>query len=215
MARFIGTILSVLFSLSLIALSWAYWSLWRDPSRIHALSVPELMGIMLVEFIVIHSSALLLRMTYSRETTRQKVKVLSGFLALYSVFAAGFAFGFRAPWLLLSFLGLTLVRLPSVLLSRPNDKARFKAAGKDWAFAAVMYLLGAGATTVLPIPRFGITPEVVNGLDLPSEGLWVEEPHRVLAFGCFYFALLGIRDLVTAFRTSVSDAEDASPSSTD
>ena len=41
---------------------------------------------------------------------------------------------------------------------------------------------------------------VRNAQDLPGEGLWIDEPHRVVAAGCFYFLLLAVFQFVMHLR---------------
>lgn len=53
------------------------------------------------------------------------------------------------------------------------------------------------ATTLLPIPKFGVSEEVVRGQKLPGGGLWIDEPHRVIAFGFLYFTALAISEVFT------------------
>jgi hypothetical protein len=48
---------------------------------------------------------------------------------------------------------------------------------------------------VLPVPRFGLTPDVVLAQHLPSGGLWIEQPQRAMAFGFLYFVLVGLSEL--------------------
>ena len=60
---------------------------------------------------------------------------------------------------------------------------------------AVFYLVFVGITTVLPLPKLGITAAVVSAQELPGEGLWIEQPHRVIAFGFLYFSAWGISEL--------------------
>ena len=59
-----------------------------------------------------------------------------------------------------------------------------------WAASALLYVLAVTLTSILPTPRLGISRQIVDAADLPSSGLWVEEPFRVLAAGFFYFAVL-------------------------
>lgn len=66
---------------------------------------------------------------------------------------------------------------------------------KGWAISVALYVACCLVTAFLPMPRFGITPDVVAALHLPGSGLWIAEPHRVLAFGVLYFALTGWSEL--------------------
>ncbi len=55
-------------------------------------------------------------------------------------------------------------------------------------------------TTVAPVPKLGVTRAVRDAQELPGEGLWIDEPHRVVAAGCFYFLLLAVFQFVTHLR---------------
>ena len=60
----------------------------------------------------------------------------------------------------------------------------------DWGISALAYLGGVFATLMLPLPRLGLTGDVVAAADLPGSGEWVDKPHTVVAFGLIYFAVL-------------------------
>ena len=51
------------------------------------------------------------------------------------------------------------------------------------------------STAFLPLPRLGLTLEVVAGQALPGEGLWIDQPHRLVAAGFLYFAIQGAWNL--------------------
>ena len=54
----------------------------------------------------------------------------------------------------------------------------------------VLYLLLAFVCTLLPLPRLGIDGAARAAMDLPGSGVWIDDPHRPLAMGAFYFGLL-------------------------
>jgi len=51
------------------------------------------------------------------------------------------------------------------------------------------------ATVMLPVPALGVTQEAIDLQGFSMEGLWIEEPFRVLAFGFLYFAAIGLWEL--------------------
>ncbi len=73
------------------------------------------------------------------------------------------------------------------------------------------YVFGVFATIVLPVPRLGITPEVVAGQGFTSSGAWIEEPQRVIAFGVLYFTILGLFESLVRARPGMSSSEPAAP----
>jgi len=46
------------------------------------------------------------------------------------------------------------------------------------------------ATSLLPLPRLGLQPDVVATLGLPGSGQWIESPQTGIAFGALYFGFL-------------------------
>jgi hypothetical protein len=44
-------------------------------------------------------------------------------------------------------------------------------------------------TLLLPLPRLGLTPDIVASAGLVGSGYWIENPHSVVAFGLIYFGL--------------------------
>jgi hypothetical protein len=117
------------------------------------------------------------------------------FGVFYTLFIAGWALAFRAWWPLVAFWGLTLNRMLGVIMGQAptGEERRFIKAG--WAVGAMCYLGAVFATSILPVPRLGISPEVVDAAGLPGSGLWIEQPYRVLAAGMVYFAAVAMSEL--------------------
>jgi hypothetical protein len=69
-----------------------------------------------------------------------------------------------------------------------------------WAGSVVLFLGGVMATSLLDVPRWGMTRDVQPGfgLDMASSGIWEAEPHRVVAFGALYFGVLVLAKAVLA-----------------
>jgi hypothetical protein len=106
----------------------------------------------------------------------------------YSIFVGGFALSFKTWWPLGAFWGLSLNRLLGSLVGQAPKGREKDLVQQGWGVSAVLYLLFTFATLLLPIPRFGLTDAVVGALELPGEGIWVDEPHRVISFGFLYFS---------------------------
>lgn len=168
----------------------AFLLLWIAPFALGPDGVRNALLLMLVEFVLVHASGMLGGFLESNSGGRGKrALVLLGFGAFYAVFIAAFAFAFQAWWpvlALLWLLGAKLGRLFSVLHSEQAHAQRMA----DWGLQALVYILGVFATLFLPLPRLGLSADIQPQLGLPGSGVWVDEPHRVIAFGVLYFGLL-------------------------
>lgn len=184
-------------------LGGAFLLVWVYPDALGERMVRHFMFLMLIEFLVVHSSALVGSSIVAAENDGMKMVMFGGYLMLYSLFAGGFSLIYGSAWPLLAFLVLFLGKVPLLVQGVGSVEER-KALVQRWGMMCILYLLGAGITVVPPIPRLGITPDVVAAQQFNSSGLWVEEPHRVIAFGFFYFTALGLYEIITqlSFRSS-------------
>lgn len=176
-----------------VALGAVYLTAWVAPGTFGSDVIPGLVLLMLLEFIIVHSSVFLGSAVISTEPPARKARGILGIGASYTLFVAGFAIGFRTWWPVISFWGLTINRLLSVLLGQAPSGEEKLFLRRSWAVTAMAYLCFAGLTTVLPLPRLGVTGAFRDGL--PGSGLWISEPHRALAFGFLYFTAVGISEL--------------------
>lgn len=169
-----------------IALGSTYLITWINPGAFDTNLLPYLTLMMALEFIVIHSAGFMGVVALSDARRHRRVAGIIGLGVFYSIFVVGFAVLFGRWWPVWAFWSLTLNRLTGVIFSTGSghDTAGVQA---GWGVSALFYLVGAFATTFLPIPRFGITPEIARTAAIAGEGLWVDEPHRMIAFGAAYF----------------------------
>jgi hypothetical protein len=121
--------------------------------------------------------------------------VVIGFALFYTIFVGGFSLAFHTAWPLAVFWLLTANRLSSLLIAATPTAEDKLSVQRSWAATAILYLVACFLTVVLPVPRFGLTPDVVVALHLPSGGAWVEQPQRAMAFGFLYFVSVGVSEL--------------------
>lgn len=164
---------------------------WIAPHTFGIDAVRNGMLIMLVEFVLIHASVFLGNAALEESTSRRnKVMAMGGFAAFYLMFVTSFAWIFKSWWPFVAFGWLLASKLGIALDTRQTPFERRHAMQSDWAIGTMAYLTGVFITVLIPLPRLGITAEAASRLDLPGEGLWVSQPHTVIAFGTIYFALL-------------------------
>jgi len=178
-----------------LALAVVFLATWIAPEAVRADMARSLMLVMLLEFISIHSSAFMGSVMFGTGNRRGRVTALLGLGGFYTLFVGAFAFMFHTWWPLVSFWGLTLNRMTSVLFGQAPQGEEKAFVQRSRAASCLCYLLFCGATVLLPVPRLGVTPEVVSRMHLPGSGLWIDQPWRVLAFGFLYFMGVGVSEL--------------------
>lgn len=169
---------------------WFAW-LWHSPLAAGATAIRTATAVMLVEFVLVHASALLGAIVLSQAASRRlKLAGIAGMSLLYLVFIAAFALDVGSWWPLAVFAGLIAGK--AVLAFGASGEDQRHRLHSDWAVAVLAYILGVTATVLLPVPRLGLTPDVVAQLHLSGGGLWVSQPHTAIAFGALYFSALAL-----------------------
>jgi len=187
---------SVISALPDFGLAALFLLTWTAPHVVGVDRIGNLMLVMLLEFIVVHSAAIMGSAALAKGSRRTRLLVIFKFGGFYTLFVGAFALSFRVWWPLWAFWGLTLNRTLGVLVGQApiGDERRFIKAG--WAVGAMCYLGAVFLTSFVPfLPRLGVTRDVVAAADLPGSGLWVDQPHRVLAAGVLYFAAVAVSEL--------------------
>lgn len=173
----------------------AFLATWIDPYALGDGMLPYLMLVMLLEFIIIHSSAFIGNIMYGDLSKQKKITMMLGFFGFYTLFVLAFSLGFGEWWPIVAFTGLMLNRMLSVLVGNLPEGAERERVRSMWAVNVFCYIVGVFATILLPIPALGITPEAIAQAGLTGEGIWIEEPYRLAAFGFLYFSAVGSIEL--------------------
>ena len=168
---------------------------WIWPSVLSEGMFHQLVFFMLVEFVIIVFTGLLAGVT--RDTVnrpREAWRFILPFL-VYIVFVIPIALLGGGPWLLLA---VTLSMLGKVrrLFFAGAAKGRAEATAVMTALGnpLIVYALAASIALCLPVPRFGITPEVTqeaSGLATNAKDI-IEAAHHYIAFGFLYFTTMGL-----------------------
>ncbi len=170
-----------------------FLSLWLFPLLFGPHAVRNGMLLMLVEFLLLHASIFLGNTAFSPGMPRaKKARRMGGFAVLYGLFVGAWAFAFQAWWPLLAFGWLLAIKFCGVFGRDADNAVRLQRLHNAWAIGALVYIGGVVLTSLLWVPRLGITPEVQAQFGLPGGGLWVEQPQKVIAFGFLYFGALAL-----------------------
>jgi hypothetical protein len=164
---------------------------WSNPLVFGPLSVRTAMLTMLLEFYLVHATGFFTGFASGTDLSKwKKIGALLGLSAFYLMMIGAFALSFGEWWPLLAFVWLLAGKVAFVWSNPGGDDAigRQMAA---WAASVALFLGGVAATSILDVPRWGMTADLQPqfGLDMTSEGIWESQPHRVVAFGVLYFGV--------------------------
>lgn len=177
-----------------------YLGAWIAPDPARPTLAGRLVLAMLLEFVVIHSAVIMGNASMARGPRSARARRVAGIGLLYTLFVGGFSLGFHQLWPLWSFWALILNRMLSVLLKQPAAGQERRFLKSQWRAGAFLYMIAVTLTTLLPVPRFGVTSATIAAMHLPGSGMWVHQPWRVLAAGAIYFAATAVSEL-TDHRT--------------
>jgi hypothetical protein len=160
---------------------------------------------MLLEFIVIHSSGFMGGTALGAASAAKRLLIILGFGLFYSLFTGAFSLAFHTSWPFFSFWILTANRMLGVVVSPVKDLKQANVVMAGWALTVAAYLGCCFLTVLVPMPRFGITPEVVQRQGLTGGGLWIDQPHTAIAFGFFYFLVVGLGEILMVARQASAE----------
>jgi len=178
-----------------LALGGTFLLAWVAPVPLASGVLAHLTLVMILEFIIVHSSAFAGGVMFGTASPRAKAAALLALGGFYTIFVGGFSLAFHTLWPLASFWLLTLNRMLGVLLGQApaGDERAFVQC--SWVASVLFYMAGAFLTLLLPLPRLGLTGAVLAHQNLMGSGMWVDQPHRLAAFGFLYFTAVGISEL--------------------
>lgn len=176
---------------------------WAAPHMIGDQAAGLLVGVMVLEFIIIHASVGLVafpgqiaqQLPNDGAWWKRRAAITAGLLLLYSLFAAGISAAFSSAWLFIGFWILFLNKhLSDWLQPAAQAEDRKLEHMARWGTSAALYLILAMGSVFIPVPRLGATSAS------QGDGLWEQNPEQAVAMGAMYFAALGFCELYGAFR---------------
>jgi len=191
-----------------IGTAWLFAWCWKNPLGWHAGLAAALGQIVLMEFLVVHSSIFFAGLV-SKEPGGGSGKLGAALLLclIYLPFAAGFAAANGSWWPLGAFAWLLLGRVALVANSRGWSDFEGKRLRFYWANGAAFYILFCFAAVLLPVPAFGFAHTRV-----PFKG-WAISPQEVMCWGFLYFSALAAMKLLENPRWIQEMADQEAPSS--
>ena len=166
---------------------------WVEPSLLPRDSYRYLLGVLMMEFIIIHTSSVMMQIYVERESRWSRAASIVGLTAAFSILVYVMTQRFHAFWLLPSFWLLTLNRLIG-LFSGQQKSVAGDFVFRSWLSAFMLYMLCLLAGWMIAVPALGVQPDAFP-VDLPAFGWFSREPQRFLATGYAYFTMLALAEL--------------------
>lgn len=168
---------------------------WIDPSAWRHDLVAQLMLVMLLEFILVHSAPFLGGAVMAHDQPRwTRIRVVLGLGSIYLLFVGAWAWMFQSLWAVGAFVWLLGSKMVAIMLNRQSDQDAKHEQSALWGLSVMFYLVAVIGTVVIPLPELGVTLHG-HAYGIPGSGAWVSDPHIVLAAGVVYFSLLAMSKL--------------------
>ncbi len=169
---------------ALFVVAW-WWPRALDNGRWVKLGV----GMMALEFVLVHSEAVLGAVAVRKGSAGGAW--MPRLALLYAVFGVAIALAFRSWEIVASFAAVMSGRFWSARAGRADADLAF---GRRRAAASIaLYVLLTFASVLVPVPRGGITPQLLDEVwRSRGSGVWERRPEAALAMGAAYFLILGV-----------------------
>jgi hypothetical protein len=168
---------------------------WIEPDTLGKNMIGYLTLVMMMEFIIIHSSAFFGGVMFADRPKFKKLFTLLGLGLFYTVFVASFSAIYGEWWPLLAFWAMIVNRMLSILLGQfPEGDERMYMMGM-WGIHVGFYVLLLFFAMFMPLPHFGITETIQKSFQSTRPFFWYDEPHRILAFGFLYFFAITVFEM--------------------
>jgi hypothetical protein len=182
-----------------------YFAAWIVPQRLPAELVRGLFVGMILEFLLLHSYAFLNLAAGAapRATRGERLKgalTVLGFGTFYLIMAVALSWATKSSAPAWTIAWLVGARVFEIAVAGDASAAVTDSRFASWIRHLLLYLAFAILTSIVPLPAFGLTSEVVAGLELSGSGSWVEKPQSLFAFGFLYFGLGAYFDLRSRLR---------------
>ncbi len=184
-------------------LSYVLVRVWIDPRAVDDGNWVRFgVGLMVLEFILLHSGAMTTGFMAKQTETAEKLKLFFGLLLFYTVMVVAFAYTLESIALLWIFAAVSAGRLLAALTHASAEQAESQ---KRIGIGMLLYLLAVMGSVFLPIPEYGINSSVLAEFyPQRGSGLWERQPERAIAAAAAYFLLLGLCELFILGPTKAS-----------
>lgn len=214
--RHLTALVPGLFALPEFALAALFLLTWFQPTLLHPHMVTALVLLILMEFVILHSSIILgVLLGSAKDPLIRKAGITVG--AIYVAFAVVVALASRQFWIIPAFALLTMNRLAPLLNEEALESGPLTRLLLPWLGATLIYMGLSMAVHGLPMPQFGITDTTAVADAVGGTGTFFEAPQAAIAMGFFYYLFSGALDFALSHGFAQVDrkAREALPTERD
>ncbi|MDX9972057.1 MAG: hypothetical protein RBU21_03600 [FCB group bacterium] len=191
-----------------VSMAVLFLLVWFRPYALGEQSVRRFAVFYMVEFMAIHATFC---WAYIPERTPIRSNRISAFVVtgiMYTIAMGLISMIAGNIWVLVFFWAMLISHFSAVVLRLPGQQDK-PYASTHWGIMLGLYIACLVLTmTFIPMPAFGITPEVIAAVRPPGvtvKSVPADEPYRCIAFGVVYCTSLAIWTLIRE-RTSLRRA---------
>jgi len=176
-------------------LAYTFVRVWRTPLSVDGGSwVPFAVGLMVLEFILLHSGAFMGSLVVGDIPRGRKVLLFLGMVAMYGLFALGFSLSVGSWAIMKVYAFLMAGRYLTVMFASPQDRPLLLLRS---GVGVVFYLGAVFLTLFIPVPEGGLDHGVLEQV-YPNRGsgVWERQPEVAIAAGVLYFTAMGVFELL-------------------
>ncbi len=194
MSRFVHTIgclaSAIPYFLLVVVLAWS----WVDPMSVdEGVWVPLAVGLMALEFILLHSGVFMGVMAAKAQSAARRAGIFALLAGFYAIFAVVFS-TVTGTWEVLKIFSFLMAgRFITLIVASGEGKQELIARS---GAGIAMYIPVVFLTVFVPFPELGVNAEVLREV-YPNRGggIWEQHPERAIAGAIIYFGLMGLFEL--------------------
>jgi hypothetical protein len=179
-------------NLPALTLAASFAVVWLAPRRLGDAAVVSAVTTMLLEFLHLCATIVILQTVLQpglpRATQLRRLALGCGW---GGAVVLGLCWGLGTPWAALAAFAMLVATTVTGILRRGElGPAETAFQRRSVGVGLALYVALAFVASLVPLPRLGVVGDGHDyGFPAGSGGLWHQEPHRLIAFGCLYFAL--------------------------
>lgn len=197
--KIISWIFSLIGAVSCWKMAYTLYQTWQTPLAIENGRWVSLgVGIMVMEFILVHSGVMIPGLASSDKLRSMKQLPVVIVSIFYIVFGVTIAFVFKSKLLFWTFSGIMVPRWMNLLFNPDTAKEHQLWRSYESFF---VYFMSVILSVLVTFPRGGLTTAILNQV-YPHRGggIWEQSPQQVLVAGAVYFTLIGLLEITSPLR---------------
>jgi len=166
-----------------------YLVAWIAPTQIDPIRFRNLLAAIVIEFLVLHASALYgFGIAKRADRLARRAWILGGLTVLYLIPITFMTVQLKTDGPILAFFWLFTSRFAFILIHPESAAAETRRNIRLWGISLATFMVGSFLVTKIPLPSVGLTPQFVASLSMSGHPNPNAQPPQItIAFGVFYF----------------------------